>query len=77
MLSYRMAEVLQSVSFRDRLGSWKDGRTLRALQTRGFITKVKWQQRLNTYTFKLTNSGVQMNRNLKFNHTAQLKDMLS
>ena len=77
MLSYRMAQVLQSVSFRDRLGSWKDGRTLRALQSRGLITKVEWKQRLGTYTFKLTQRGVQMNRNLQFNHTAQLKEMLS
>ena len=77
MLSYRMANVLLTVSFQSRLGAFNDGRTLRALQNRGLITKVQWKQRLNTYTFKLTNSGVQMNRNLKFNHTAQLKDMLS
>ena len=77
MLSYRMAQALQIVRFQTDLGSWKDGRTLRALQTRGLITKVKWSQVLDTYTFKLTKRGVAMNRNLKFNHTAQLKEMLS
>lgn len=77
MLSYKMAQALQVVTFQSDTGSWRDGRTLRALQTRGLITKVKWSQTLDTYTFKLTKRGVAMNRNLRFNHTAQLKEMLA
>lgn len=76
MISYKMAQVLMSVPYVDLDGVYKDGRTLRALQTRGLIKAVKWLQRQNTYSFKLTKSGVAMSRNLRFNRKAELKEML-
>jgi len=77
MLSFRMAEVLREAGYAGgRTGSFRDGRTVHALRSRGYLTKVAWDNSAGTYTFRLTSEGVLMARNIRFNLTPQLKEML-
>lgn len=77
MLSIRMSQALLQADFTSKLGMFRDGRTIAALRSRGYITKVEWRNANNTYTFKLTSAGTAMMRNLRFNNEVQLKEMLS
>lgn len=66
MLSARMAKVLREVPYHDLLATFRDGRTVHALRSRGLITKVEWNQGQNTYTFKLTKRGMQVAKQLRY-----------
>ena len=66
MLSKAMARVLVSVPYNDLAHVYKDGRTVHALRTRGYLTKVEWNAGIATYTFKLTKLGIRVARQLKF-----------
>lgn len=66
MLSLSMVKVLRSLPFSSLEGTNKDGRVLHALRSRGIITKVEWNNSLSTYTFRLTQLGQRVVRNLRF-----------
>lgn len=76
MLSFKQAGILFSVGYHDYLGSHKDGRSVHALRTRGYITKVEWRQELLAYTFKLTAKGKNLSRQLNFISKETLKELL-
>lgn len=77
MLSFPMVEVLLPIPFGASSGASKDGRTVRALRNRGYITKVEWSHPLGTYTFRLTKLGAKLTRNLKFIPKELWKEVLS
>ena len=70
MLSKKMVQVLLGATYRPEvLGVWahyKDGRTVRALQARGLIKSVSWQQSVRLWRFKYTKLGAKIRRQLSF-----------
>jgi len=74
MLSFRMAQVLRTTGLSG--GTFRDLRTLRALQRRGLIKKVQWEQSADTYTFTLTFRGRNIKRTLRILPLDTLKELL-
>ena len=77
MLSLAQAKILRSIGYSSLSGSHKDGRSVHALRTRGYITKVEWEQSVEEYTFRLTALGKKISRQLNFISTDTLMEILS
>ena len=77
MLSFSQAKILLDIEYLSYVGSNKDGRSIHALRTRGYITKVEWDQAIETYTFKVTAKGKKISRQLHFISRETLEEILS
>lgn len=68
MLSKNMVATLQTDSWRAAsvTRSSRDGRTVRALQTRGLIKYVRWDKHSRVWNWKLTRSGRRIASQLSF-----------
>ena len=68
MLSKNMVSILRTDSYRAAsvTRSSRDGRTVRALQTRGLIKYVRWDRHERIWHWKLTRAGRRVASQLSF-----------
>lgn len=77
MLSKNMVFTLLEVSYRgNNTYESRDGRTVRALQNRALLRNVRYSKRDRVWRWKLTKTGVQVMRNLKFIDTSVLNQLV-
>ena len=77
MLSKRMAECLQQTTYTHETVYWRDGRTVRALDARGLVKHVKFNQSVNLWQFKLTKRGALVVRGLSYINQAAKEAVLA
>lgn len=70
MLSKKMIRCLEQTSYTHEVAFFRDGRTVRALQSRALIKHVGWRSRERMWKYKLTKKGAHAVRYIKLFPTA-------